>query len=127
MPSEAKPTEPPITTTPLPETTTVTEPPVDLITCEFEKDFCQWDSKSEDEKYVWFRNTSDALQEAGILGPLTDFTNEKNTFFIMTSNYQAQEVLPGKKAKLTSPYFLGKDHQNECFSFWFYFGVSESQ
>ena len=53
----------------------------------------------------------------------TDFTNNRDTFFLMTSNFIAQEVLAGKKTKLTSPNFLGKYHQNECFSFWFYFGV----
>ena len=58
-----------------------------------------------------------------IEGPATDFTNNRDTFFLMTSNFIAQEVLAGKKTKLTSPNFLGKYHQNECFSFWFYFGV----
>jgi hypothetical protein len=58
----------PPTTTPVTTTTTVTEPPADLITCDFEKDFCQWISKSEDEKYYWFRNTSSALESSGIKG-----------------------------------------------------------
>ena len=58
-----------------------------------------------------------------IKGPATDFTDNRDTFFLMTSNFIAQEVLAGKTTKLTSPNFLGNYHQNECFSFWFYFGV----
>ena len=79
--------------------------------------------KSEDLAYEWFRNTSNGLQESGINGPITDFSDNKDTYFILTSNFLAQGVLPGAKTTLTSPYFLGKDHQNECFSFWFFFGV----
>ena len=58
----------PPTTTPVTTTTTVTEPPADLITCDFENDFSQWTSKSEDEKYYWFRNTSSDLEMSGIKG-----------------------------------------------------------
>lgn len=36
----------------------------------------------------------------------------------------AQDLLPPVRAGISSPTFLGKDHPNECFSFWFYFQVS---
>ncbi len=42
----------------------------------------------------------------------------------MTSNFMAEQVLGGKKARFKSPTFFGKEHPEECFGFFFYFGVS---
>lgn len=115
VPSEEDPTT---------ETTTVTEPPYDWINCQFEasQGFCDWMHTQDDDNYAFFRNTSNGLEEAGILGPGTDNLEAKDKFFVMTSSFLAQEVLPGKRARLISPTFVGKEHPYECFSFWFYFG-----
>ena len=42
-----------------------------LIVCTFEKDLCHWERQPEnaDSKYAWFRNTSEALESAGLQGP----------------------------------------------------------
>ena len=42
-----------------------------LIVCNFEKDLCHWERQPEnaDSKYAWFRNTSEALESAGLQGP----------------------------------------------------------
>lgn len=121
-PQEAAVSEDDTTTTT--DTTTATEPPYSWIVCEFEESegFCHWSSSQDDDKYAFFRNTSNGLEEAGILGPPTDNLEAKDKFFAMTSNFLAEEVLPGKRARLVSPTFVGKEHPYECFSFWFYFG-----
>ena len=95
---------------------------LDFIQCNFEFNLCQWTNEHDDEKYVWFRNTSNGLATANIPGPPTDLWDKTDKYFVMTSNYMANDVLPGQRTILTSPYFLGQDHPSECFSFWFYMG-----
>ena len=96
----------------------------DLIMCSFQDDFCNWTPESSDEKYSFFRETSDGLEKSNITGPKTDNFEHTDKYFVLTSNYQAQEVLAGSTATLVSPYFPAKEHPVECFFFFFYLDVS---
>ena len=120
-PKEAQPVEP--TNAP---TTVVTEPPDDLIFCNFQNSFCNWqyDCTIEDCNFVFERKTSDQLKESNRTGPTTDKWGKTNKYFLLTSNYKAQEVLAGTTSTLVSPLFNGKDHPVECFFFFFYLDVS---
>lgn len=57
-------------------------------------------------------------------GPSVDLDGNSDKFYILTTNFMAQDLLPPVRAGISSPTFSGKDHPNECFSFWFYFQVS---
>ena len=98
-----------------------------MILCTFEKDLCDWQIISEDEKYKWQRNTEDELISNNIPGPLNgDYHDEKNKYFMIASDFVAgQDSFEGAKTILKSPDFLVEEHPIECFNFWFYFGVSK--
>jgi hypothetical protein len=96
---------------------------LDIIECNFEQDFCHFQNGTTNSYYSLFRSTSQQLAEQGILGPDGDYDNNKDKFFVITSNYQAQEVLPETVAYLQSPTFMASEHPVECFSFFFFFGV----
>ena len=120
-PKEAKPVEPTN-----PPTTIVTEPPNNLITCDFQNGFCNWkyDCTIENCNYVFERRTSDDLKQNNITGPTSDKFGLTDKYFLLTSNYKAQEVLAGSTTTLISPLFAAKDHPVECFFFFFYLDVS---
>ena len=58
--------------------------------------------------------------------PDGDYHGEKNTFFLYAGDKIAgtNSTGTGLSATLRSPDFLVEEHPLECFSFWFYFGVS---
>lgn len=61
----------------------------------------------------------------GLPGPSGDFENVAKTHFMIASNALAGTEGPQNAVtKLESPYFSALEHPAECFSFWFYFGVS---
>lgn len=95
-----------------------------IIECSFENDACQWTILTDDEteKFKWTRKSAEELE--GLPGPSGDFENDAKTHFMIASNAVAgTEGPPNAVTKLESPYFSGLQHPAECFSFWFYFGV----
>jgi hypothetical protein len=49
----------------------------------------------------------------------------KDKRFMMASDQVGgSEGMAGARTELKSPIFKGNEHPLECFSFWFYFGVS---
>ena len=99
---------------------------LDLILCDFENNKCSWSNWSEDGLYQWKRETANALDNANLPGPAGDYLNDKNTYFLYAGDKSAGEnsTENGVITVLTSPEFSVEEHPIECFSFWFYFGVS---
>ena len=98
-----------------------------LIVCNFEKDLCHWESKPsqlDGSKYTWQRNSSVNFEEgADIPAPPSDHRNDRDKKYILASGMYPPDAPTDATADLLSPYLLGKDHPNECFGFWVYFGV----
>ena len=45
-------------------------------------------------------------------------------FYVLASDYISSDVESGINGRIASPYILGKDHPEVCFSFMVFFGVS---
>ena len=95
-----------------------------MILCNFEEDYCDWKLDSVDNLYKWQRRTVGGLEN--FPRPDGDYHGEKNTFFLYAGDKIAgsNSTGTGLSATLRSPDFLVEEHPLECFSFWFYFGVS---
>ena len=98
----------------------------DLL-CDFEQDLCGWSASTNEvdvtpDLYIWTQYTSLGLQEESIPGPDGDYQDLKDKGFIMASDHVGGKA--GARTELKSPVFKGNEHPLECFSFWFYFGVS---
>ena len=81
---------------------------------------------SEDKYYMWTRQSVNNLNNANLPGPPGDYLNDQATMFLYAGDKHAGENSTGNAVMtvLTSPEFLVEEHPIECFSFWFYFGVS---
>ena len=98
-----------------------------MIVCNFEKDLCHWERKpgqSEEAKYSWQRNNSVNFEFAALPAPPSDHRDDRERNYILASGMFPPDAPSDATADLLSPYLLGKDHPNECFGFWVYFGVS---
>ena len=74
--------------------------------------------------YGWLRYNSKQLNEQNIPGPPTDPLEGDEGFYVLASDYISSDVETGTNGRIASPYILGKDHPEVCFSFMVYFGVS---
>ena len=63
------------------------------------------------------------LEEQQKPGPIADYGDHKDTFFLHAGLPSGNGV-ENSAAILISPDFKSRDHPIECFTFWFYFGVS---
>ena len=90
---------------------------------------CSWQNWSEDGLYKWKRKTVNALNNGHLPAPAGDYLNDKTKFFMYAGDKIAGEnsTENGVITVLKSPEFKVEEHPIECFSFWFYFGVSVSQ
>ena len=97
-----------------------------MILCNFEEDYCDWKLDSKDHLYKWRRRSTNQLSNNDLPGPESDYMGEKETFFLYAGDKIAgtNSTGTGLSATLRSPDFLVEEHPLECFSFWFYFGVS---
>ena len=85
-------------------------------------DFCDWKINSDDHLYKWTRKTIKVLNDNDIPCP-TD--NINGDYFVYAGFKMAgTNSTDGATAILASPDFLVEEHPNECFHFWFNFGVS---
>ena len=65
------------------------------------------------------------MQNQDIPGPDGDYHDLTDKRFMMASDHVGgAEGMAGARTELKSPIFKGNEHPLECFSFWFYFGVS---
>ena len=97
-----------------------------LILCNFEKNLCDWKLDSVDHLYKWQRRTANSLINNDLPGPDADYHDVKDTYFLYAGDKLAgtNSTGTGLTATLRSPDFIVEEHPLECFSFWFYFGVS---
>ena len=81
---------------------------------------------SEDKYYMWTRQSVNNLNNGNLPGPPGDYLNDQATMFLYAGDKHAGENSTGNAVMtvLKSPEFLVEEHPIECFSFWFYFGVS---
>ena len=59
-----------------------------------------------------------------IPGPPSDAYNHKDGIYIIASNMMAVDAAKNSKAKILSPWLIGKQHPEVCFSFLVYFSVN---
>ena len=72
--------------------------------------------------HKWQRKTANEIGDG--LGPDQDKDGMFDTYFMIASNQNEPEQGVDAFAELRSPFFKSTEHPVECFSFWFYFGVS---
>jgi hypothetical protein len=95
-----------------------------VILCNFEDNLCDWKSLSDDKLYKWSRKKSEQLGNNDLPGP-DGSVNAESTFFMYAGHKIAGiNSTNGVTATLKSPDFVIEEHPLECYSFWFYFGVS---
>ena len=100
-----------------------------IIFCSFEKDFCHWNrypGGANKTMYGWKRYNSKQLTNQNIPGPPSDPLEGDEGIYALASDYISSDVKTGTGGRIASPYILGKDHPEVCFSFMVYFGVSIS-
>ena len=75
---------------------------------------------------MWTRQSVNNLNNGNLPGPPGDYLNDQATMFLYAGDKHAGENSTGNAVMtvLKSPEFLVEEHPIECFSFWFYFGVS---
>ena len=98
-----------------------------IIYCPFENDYCSWKRYPKTVNktmYGWSRYNSQQLDEQNIPGPPSDPSEGDEGFYVLASDYISSDVETGTNGRIASPYILGKDHPEVCFSFMVYFGVS---
>ena len=74
--------------------------------------------------YGWKRYNSQQLSNQNIPGPPSDPLEGVEGHYVLASDYISSDVKTGSFGRIASPYILGKDHPEVCFSFQVYFGVS---
>ena len=98
-----------------------------IIYCPFENDYCSWKRYPKTVNktmYGWSRYNSQQLDEQNIPGPPSDPSEGDEGFYVLASDYISSDVETGTNGRIASPYILGKDYPEVCFSFKVYFGVS---
>ena len=99
-----------------------------IIFCNFETDsYCHWNrnpSFVNASQYGWGRFSSKDLESSDIPCPPEDFSNGKNGHYIMVSNKISIDAADGANAQFLSPFLIGSQHVEECFTFKVYFAVS---
>ena len=98
-----------------------------IIYCPFENDYCSWKRYPKTVNktmYGWLRYNSKQLNDQNIPGPPSDPSDGDEGFYVLASDYISSDVETGTNGRIASPYILGKDHPEVCFSFMVYFGVS---
>ena len=97
-----------------------------VILCNFEDGMCDWKTLSDDKLYKFSRKKSEQLGNQDLPGP-DGSVNDESTFFMYAGHKMAGiNSTNGVTAQLKSPDFVIEEHPLECFSFWFFFGVSSS-
>ena len=92
--------------------------------CSFEENLCDWTVPQLGPEYKWLKRSSEELSAEGAPGPAGDLNNDKAKFFMIASDKLGQAGGPNEvETFLVSPAFLIEEHPQECFDFWFYFGV----
>ena len=130
LPKEATPTAPPTpTTTPITASTPVpsTEPPNPIIFCSWEEDYCKWNripNTVNATSYGWKRMSVNEIENQAIPGPPTDPLEGKDGKFVIASNFLSKDTPKGRVGRIASPYLIGTEHPNVCFTFLAYLGVS---
>ena len=74
--------------------------------------------------YGFKRFNSKQLTNQNIPGPPSDPLEGDEGYYVLASDYISSDVKPGSFGRIASPYILGKDPPEVCFSFQVYFGVS---
>ena len=95
-----------------------------LILCNFEKNLCSWKSTSDDNLYKWQRKTMEQLSNNGYPAPEVGVNLDSEWFLYAGFKIAGVNSSSGVTASIKSPDFIIEEHPLECFSFWFYFGVS---
>lgn len=96
------------------------------IHCTFEENLCGWDVVTSDDqqRYKWFRETSNGLEFDHVPCPPFDHNDYSDTYYIIASDFVAGDsTAPGLETEILSPKFMGFDHPIVCANFWFFFGV----
>ena len=96
-----------------------------VILCNFEDDFCKWQLTPSNPTLKWKRTTAMQLEEQQKPGPISDYLNHKDTFFVYAGLPSGNGV-DNSVAKMKSPEFDAREHPLECFNFWFAFGSEGS-
>ena len=95
-----------------------------VILCNFEDNICDWKSLSDDKLYKFSRKKSEQLGNQDLPGPDGSVNAESIWFMYAGHKMAGINSTNGVTATLKSPDFVIEEHPLECFSFWFYFGVS---
>ena len=92
-----------------------------VLLCNFQNDFCGWQNVEDSPDHKWERKTVEELSGENRIGPDTTFNGNLDNRFVIAGNIgdSTDEAF----ASLKSPNFESFEHPQECFSFWFYFGV----
>ena len=95
-----------------------------LVLCNFEDNVCDWKLQSDDKLYKWQRKSISSLGNDDFPGPDGNVNTESEKFMYAGHKLAGVNSTEGAFATLKSPDFVIEEHPLECFSFWFYFGVS---
>ena len=96
-----------------------------VILCNFEDDFCKWQLTPSNATLKWKRTTAMQLEEQQKPGPISDYLNHKDTYFVYAGRPSGNGV-DNSVAKMKSPEFDAREHPLECFNIWFAFGSEGS-
>ena len=101
---------------------------VDIL-CTFEDGTCGWEvsTTDPDEKFKWFLANGKSLVGNEIPGPEFDHENSDKAMFLFTTGivYEKIDMDENILTVLTSPIYNGNEYPLECFTFWYYFDVSD--
>ena len=100
-----------------------------IIFCDFENDnYCHWNRNPGSvnaTQYGWERHTTKDLNGSDIPSPSGDFADSKDGHYIIASNKISMDAKNDAKGLFLSPFLIGSQHVEECFTFKVYFSVSK--
>ena len=100
-----------------------------IIFCDFENDnYCHWNRNPGSvnaTRYGWGRHTTKDLEASDIPSPSGDFGDSKDGHYIIASNKISMDAKDDAKGLFLSPFLIGSQHVEECFTFQVYFSVSK--